>query len=74
MGLKPTFKPACPKCDFKLKYYVWDPQTHPDTWVLNAESREHLAIGHINDNVVQIAPRRSQPRFRKNIRPVRKAA
>lgn len=47
MGLKPVFKPACPMCDFKLKYYAWDPQVHPDKWVLTAESREHLATAHI---------------------------
>ncbi len=47
MGLKPVFKPACPRCDFTLKYYVCDPQVHPDNWVLTAESREHLNTAHI---------------------------
>jgi hypothetical protein len=74
MGLKPVFEPRCPKCDFKLGYYCRDRKAHPDTWVLTSESREHLATGHLNDNVVPITQRRSHPRFRKNIRPVRKIA
>ena len=49
-GLKPTTaKPACPKCDFTLKYYVWDPQVHSDNWVLSEESRKHLQEAHTND-------------------------
>jgi hypothetical protein len=74
MGLKPVFEPACPKCDFKLGYFVRDRQAHPDTWVLNTISREHLEVGHLNDNVISINRRRSQPRFRKNIRSVTRKA
>ncbi|QFG13700.1 hypothetical protein PBI_SHEPARD_72 [Arthrobacter phage Shepard] len=46
-GLKPTFKPACPKCDFTLGYYVRDPDVHPDKWVLNEASRQHLKEAHV---------------------------
>jgi hypothetical protein len=74
MGLKPVFEPACPLCSFKLGYFVRDRQAHPDTWVLNTESREHLETGHQNDNVISINRRRSQPRFRKNIRAVLRKA
>ncbi|ASR83384.1 hypothetical protein SEA_CATERPILLAR_66 [Arthrobacter phage Caterpillar] len=55
-GLKPTFKPACPKCDFTLKYHVRDPDVHPDNWVLTAESREHLKEAHIDVPKVRKAP------------------
>jgi hypothetical protein len=48
-GLKPTnIKPACPKCNFTLKYYVWDPDVHSDKWVLSIESRQHLKEAHIH--------------------------
>ncbi|QGZ17274.1 hypothetical protein SEA_GIANTSBANE_70 [Arthrobacter phage Giantsbane] len=46
-GLKPTFKPACPKCDFELRYHVRDPDVHPDNWVLTQESRDHLKEAHV---------------------------
>lgn len=60
-GLKPTnIKPACPKCDFVLKYYARDPQIHPDKWVMSAESIKHLQEAHI-----------VMPEVRKAIQPIR---
>lgn len=55
-GLKPTFTPACPKCDFVLKYYARDPQVHPDKWVLSEESRKHLKEAHIAVPEMRKAP------------------
>lgn len=74
MSLKPVFKPACPKCDFTLRYHVRDPEVHPDKWVLTQESRDHLATGHLAE-VVSLDNRRViRPRFKKNIRKPRRAA
>ncbi|QFP95484.1 hypothetical protein SEA_MAKAI_71 [Arthrobacter phage Makai] len=60
-GLKPVFKPACPKCPFELKYHVRDPEVHPDGWVLTEASRKHLAEAHIE-----------VPKVRKVTKPVRR--
>lgn len=73
MGLKPVFKPACPECNFELRYHFRDPEMHPDKWVLTAASREHLATAHIA-NVVSINKRRPHPRFKKNIRAPKRIA
>lgn len=74
MSLKPVFKPACPKCDFELRYHFRDPEMHPDKWVLTQESRDHLATGHLA-NVISLDTRRtSRPRYKKNIRKPRRAA
>lgn len=51
VGLKALVvsKHVCPVpgCTYDFKYHYRDRRTHPDTWVMTKESRDHLATGHL---------------------------